>query len=743
MMWDSSGTPTGSASGPADGTKTAPMTLQVSDQEITVKPDTSLLTGKSTKYPVYLDPALFRTSWTMINDQYPNQSYWAYDRHGCPSGYAGLDCAKVGYTDEAETMTYRSLFEFGTGDYVGKHVLDAKLSMDLLYSWACVDSVTYAHVVNAALGSGTTWNSNAGLWGGAVASVSNSSCGKARRRSEWGVTGTAQTAAANWWPRTTFGLQAADEGSHNGWKKFDAGTAYLTVTYNSYPNAPDGLTIAGAACTTGTSRPYVRTLTPLLKARVSDPDGYARLLSGAFWWWPLGGAQSSGNTVSQSAVASGTTAQASVPTGRLVDGTTYVVRAQAADGIDSGQYSGNCEFTVDATPPPTPGGVASTAYPADGALHGGAGVAGNFTFSPPTNGAAEITGYAYTTDDGIQAAQAKHVTADPTSHSATVSITPPVDGLVTLHVWSVDKAGNHSLTSLSHVFGVRAGSGPDAVWQFTEGSGSTAVDSSAHGNTATLASTTWTPGRGKADSALLLDGTTSTARTVGPITTRDPTTGATTTVRTNANLTVSAWVRLDVAGGINKRAIVSQDGTRAAAFTLDYSGTDDRWRFVIAATDADAPALYRAVSDAAPQIGVWTHLTGTYNATTGKVTLYVNGVAQAITAVAPGSFNATGPLVIGRRLWAGAAMDFFVGAIDDVRVYARLVGTGEAEFTGPLTPTQPSITFPDGTAGRVDSHSGSSSTRVVTPRRRLSSTVSTPSPSDPRRHHPRLADRSQ
>ncbi len=105
-------------------------------------------------------------------------------------------------------------------------------------------------------------------------------------------------------------------------------------------------------------------------------------------------APNANDEVAQTNVASGAQAVASIPAGRLTDGRTYAMRVQAHDGLDAGQYSGTCAFTVDATPPAAPSAVTSTAYPANGQLSGGAGIAGSFTFSPPGANPADVAGYA-------------------------------------------------------------------------------------------------------------------------------------------------------------------------------------------------------------------------------------------------------------------------------------------------------------------------------------------------------------
>lgn len=369
--------------------------------------------------------------------------------------------------------------------------------------------------------------------------------------------------------------------------------------------------------------------------------------------------------------------------------------------------------------PPAPGGVSSGEYPSDGQFHGGAGIAGTFTISPPAIGAEEIAGYAYTLDSGVHPSAATQVTADPAGHGATVTVTPASSGSKTLRVWSRSAAGSYSLNSISYSFLVRSGAGPAAAWNFDEAAGAGVTDASGHGNTATVTGGAWTPDRRGLGSALLLAGE-GAATTAGPLATTDPETGAPATTRTDRNLTVSAWARLDEPGGA-VQAVVSQDGARTSAFSLEYSGADDRWRFAVAGADADGAVEYRASSNAAPRVGAWTYLIGTYDLATRAVRLYVDGVEQTATATVTGGFAASGPVAIGRRESNGAATGWFTGAIDEVRVYPRLLGSSEREFLHPLDPTRPIITFPDGNtveAGQglritIDALGDQTATRVV------------------------------
>ncbi|WP_426513946.1 LamG-like jellyroll fold domain-containing protein [Dactylosporangium sp. McL0621] len=695
-MWDSSGGVPADAKAVGVQSRTARMPVAVEGGDVVIRPDLQVLRGGATKFPVFIDPAFNASAWTMINSRFTSQSYWSYDRNGCPSPYTAVPCAKVGYTDEGQTMIYRSIFLLPTSSYVGKHVLDAKFSMDLLHSWTCSDTRTSLWWVGG-IDANTNWSNHAGSWSSLQTFVDNHTCNKTRVRSEWGITGLIQSAAGQYWNGVTIGLRAGDEANHNAWKKFDAGTALLTVTYNSYPNAPDQLTVSGSACVTGAGRPVVKTVTPELRARTSDGDGTAQVHNVSFWWWPVGGARNDNDRVMQNSVTPGTTAIVSVPPGRLVNDGVYQFQARSYDGTDDGQFSQVCEFKVDTAPPGAPSQVTSTDYPSDGQRHGGAGVAGTFKFFPPATVPSDFAGYAYTLDTGTTPPNATQV-APAADNTATVTITPPTDDAFTLRVWTKDTGGSYSATPKSYAFSVQAGAGPDARWRLDEGSGTTAVDASGHGNPLTLTNPAWIASRGSTGKALQFNGTNATGATAGPIQTKDPSTGAATTVRTDANFTVTAWLKVDTLdpGGASYVA-VGQDGTRTSAWTLGYHGSTNRWRFAMYGTDVDNPPVVAGlVSDGTPVAGRWTYIVATYDASTHTLRMYVDGVLQTGTLVLSGGFNATGPVTLGRRKWNGAADSFFKGGVDDVRIYGRVVPSTDPELTSQLKPEKPIVTFPNG-----------------------------------------------
>ncbi|MDX6282856.1 MAG: hypothetical protein QOH03_3927, partial [Kribbellaceae bacterium] len=183
-------------------------------------------------------------------------------------------------------------------------------------------------------------------------------------------------------------------------------------------------------------------------------------------------------------------------------------------------------------------------------------------------------------------------------------------------------------------------------------------------------------------------------------------------VRTHSSFAVSAWVRVAArpAGTTDTITALSQDGTSYSGFLLGYRNDPggDRWEFLLPCADAaqrSADTVLR--SSMLARVGVWTHLTGVYDAPTNKVLLYVNGVlAGSMTRL--GGFTTTGEFKVGRGMWDGnGAVNPWNGSVDDVRVYSRTV-TG-AEVQG-------MVSRDDVTVGkwRLDGNLQDSSPRAVT-----------------------------
>ena len=243
--------------GPGYGAHQSPVPTRMVGTSLVLAPDMTMLASARTRFPVYIDPkssAPLRSSWTMINSGHTTQQYYTYDR---------ADHAKVGNAGDGTNM-YRSLFQFSTSAWKGKHVTAAAFYDGLVYSWSCSNTSTEVHVSSSAtIGSGTTWSSNSSTWGSSLDTASNQNCKSATGvDTEWSSSALTTAVAGKATAATiVIGLRASDEANaDNGWKKFDetsgAYGAKLSVTYNTAP-ATSNLLLDGSACKTSSTSPAV------------------------------------------------------------------------------------------------------------------------------------------------------------------------------------------------------------------------------------------------------------------------------------------------------------------------------------------------------------------------------------------------------------------------------------------------------------------------------------------------------
>ena len=229
-------------------------------------------------------------------------------------------------------------------------------------------------------------------------------------------------------------------------------------------------------------------------------------------------------------------------------------------------------------------------------------------------------------------------------------------------VIAVDGAGNAGAPSNEASATVSAAppAGLVAAYAFNEGTGTAVTDRSGTGNGGTISGATRTTS-GKYGSALSFDGV------------NDWVTVADAASLDVGKVTVEAWVRptalsswrtvvfKERPGGLVYGLYGAQGGARSLG-QVDIGGE----------RNALGPAM---------TVNTWTHLAVTYDGSVLR--LYVNGAASG-TAVVAGTIPAsTGPLRIGgNSVWA----EWFVGQIDEVRVYNRALSQAEvqADMTTPL-----------------------------------------------------------
>lgn len=434
LMWDAAAQ-AGKAS--ATGTSKA-MSTVLTGGTLTVTPDAAMLADAKTTFPVYIDPGvtLNRSSWALVDSATPSTTYW---------NSAGN--AAVG-TNNSGASVKRAFFnvDLAATAVAGKYVTNASLALDLNNSASCTARQVDLYATGAAT-SATTWSAQP-TWGAlqfsqTVAKGFDASCpaGQISMDATAGVKAAVDAAAAT----VTLGLRSPNETDNTYYKQF-GNNPTLNVTYTAYTSIAETMTSPTTPCITGTGRPYLNTVTPLLQARITDPEG--ALVRPEFAWSTTAGA-SIGSAQPTPGQASGQLQGTTVPAGAFANNGSYSWKVRGFDGTAWGPWSTPCEFTVDTTAPTAAATVSSTTYPS-GTWAGAAGTAGTFTLG--ANGVTDIAAYLY----GLDTDPSTAVNAPSLGAAASISLTPTADGPHTLKVQSRDRGGNLSAIT-SYAFNVGTG----------------------------------------------------------------------------------------------------------------------------------------------------------------------------------------------------------------------------------------------------------------------------------------------
>ena len=658
------------AGGPGVGARQSLVPSRMDGRTFVLVPDAAMLTSPATKFPVFIDPkssAPVRSYWTMINSGHTSQSYWSYDR---------ADHAKVGNAGDGTNM-YRSLFQFSTSSWKGKHVTAAEFHANLLYSWSCSNTSTEIHVSSAAtIGSSTTWSSNSSTWGSSLDTASNQNCAQASGvDTEWSssaLTGGIDAKATA--STVVIGLRAADESSGAaGWKKFDetsgSGGAQLSVTYNTAPTTSN-LVLDGTACKTSSASPaLLSTLgtpahNPVPKVTVKDAEGDKSTVT--FTYPKAGGGTT---TTAMTNVTSGSSPQlsAGIPAANIPSGSTvYSWKVTVDDGTES-STSVTCYFKIDNTIPVAP--VVTSAdnrYPDNGETHDGVGKPGLFTIT----GTAGITKYVWGPGTGDPSNTVTTTNGAP----ITVSYTPTNEGGNSIQVIGYNAVGTSSaIGGLS--FNVAAPDAPAGRWALN-GDG---ADAGTGGHALTGTNVGWlADGKDVGSSVATFNG-------ASPVAAAAPAAAVTT-----SSFAVSAWVRPHSVLATNDTVVVSQDGSDAAGFHLGTSSVSGaaHWSFAMKDTSAQTSTTRVAYSSAAitaADLNRWTLLVGVYDLSAQQVRLYVNGALTATAARTATPWQATGSFVVGRGTAASATPGlWFNGDVSDVRMWDRVAFQNDVDSLSPV-----------------------------------------------------------
>ena len=165
-------------------------------------------------------------------------------------------------------------------------------------------------------------------------------------------------------------------------------------------------------------------------------------------------------------------------------------------------------------------------------------------------------------------------------------------------------------------------------------------------------------------------------------------------VTTNSGgFTVSVWAAPNSIGG----TVVSQDMTKTAGFKISSTtagappGIPGVWSFCLADADTTS-ATYACGTGGVAQVGVWSHLTATYDPSTTVAKLYQDTTNIASFTRPALSGVTDGPLQVGNDLKAGSRSDYFDGQVSGVQTWSRVIAPEEVSspdgYFKPMTPTR-------------------------------------------------------
>jgi hypothetical protein len=726
-MWDSSGVGTEAERnlGPGGGDRHAKMTVYATANTVTLTPDHAFLTDPATKFPVVLDPdtscnTCVSQAHVVVQSGFPNAPNYNQSTQD-------LSNLKAGYETQDAAAVSRSYFQVNTTQLAGAKIHNATVNTKLLHSTACAGAGNGPNGstgsaaddtglwLSNVIGPSTTWNNQPGLVT-AISATNRTNCGDAPNVDmQFDAAGAAQYVADRDAPTVTLMLGSTTD-VYNGqrllssWRRF-ALDPVLQVNYNKWPSIPGNLkTQFTLPCVQGAGRPWVATRNPEIQGYAFDPDGGNVTESFQVDAGTVGNIVPNTRHSAGVTVGSGSTAQLTLPDGWIPSDGNYTWVTSDFDGELWSHDSQACEFTVDSVAPPSPK-VFMTGTPPSMQ-----GEPATFTVSVglATAGLYDIDHFIYTTDGSEPDPQtsptaAAQPNADNSAAGATLTVTALNSLQNYIHVRAVNRAGTPSLHDATCIASLTLDASscsysvPDSLtpatglvgaWGFDEMTGRTISDSVAAtpGNAGVPAHPAtligggdWRPGHdhgtpwthpdtsGYAQStsgSLTLDGTSGYVKAGAPV------------IDTSQSFTASAWVYL-VQTGVTRAAMTVGDGT-GSSFNLQYNKELDNWTFSLPSDQSGNPTFYRATATTPLQLNVWTHLVGTYDASTGAIKLYVDGVPQR--PATGKAWRSNGFLTIGAA--GGGITDFFPGLIDSPQVWQRALSAQEvrdlAQTAAPL-----------------------------------------------------------
>jgi hypothetical protein len=158
-------------------------------------------------------------------------------------------------------------------------------------------------------------------------------------------------------------------------------------------------------------------------------------------------------------------------------------------------------------------------------------------------------------------------------------------------------------------------------------------------------------------------------------------------VGATSSYTVSAWVKPAALGGY----ILSEYGTEFSCLRLSIEKvttgavTTGYWQFATTSSDTSGSTATEAtVSDTyTVKLGVWAHLTITYDASTGRFTLYVDGIDAATATTSTVWSSGCNTFALGAGVSSSDLGGYFDGEMADVETWGTaLTPTAVADISG-------------------------------------------------------------
>ena len=257
------------------------------------------------------------------------------------------------------------------------------------------------------------------------------------------------------------------------------------------------------------------------------------------------------------------------------------------------------------------------------------------------------------------------------------------NGAHSIQAVATDGAGNAATSTVVNVqIQNIVTNGLVGYWNFDEGSGTQAKDSSGFGDTATLnAGAAWTTNAVLGASALMLNAASAASASV-------PDSAA---LEISGDLTIAMWVKQTSLPAINswmyylEKGQNSQENYAWGAYT-DAGGTRLFFEFVDATSTV---RYYTQGTGLTLGTGTWTHVAVVFDHTHGQLYFFMKGKQVSSMAVTQSLTTAANPLVIGQQNITGYEY-YLNGSIDDLRIYNRALAASEINALSLIT----SITLP-------------------------------------------------